>query len=734
MISESIIEPLSGREGKFVFLFLDERGSTSLNSLAHMWRGHFPDAVFLSLERNRSVAGERCADNSLGEDGAELSRYIDALKPKYGVTDSQIIIVGYGKEAAVALSCGLNRSGRLGAIIAFSAELGGFDELGGEVLGAPPVLLVHGELDKLVSPSEFLQNFHRLESSGVPTFTCFRPKVATSLDAMGANAAMYFIQGVFAAHRDRDAGTGTQVQGYAAKIKLVIWDLDDTLWHGTLDDVGELKLNSFRVDIIKKLNRSGVVSAICSKNDLDKAKATLEEFGIWDEFVFPRIAFVAKGDALKSLISDMQLKPENCVFIDDNVLNLAEANAVLPDLHTFNAMSSSCDSFLLELVEAHCHVQKSRVSEYRSLQRRVGEGQAFDGDRESFLATCDIHVAIAWRADVVDFATRIEELINRTNQLNFLKTRVKQGAMVDFVSEPSLRQCLAVFAWDRFGYHGLVGFIAVDMKTKTLLHMAFSCRVMHMGIENWLLLRALAMFPDLNTTATLTVTPNSPSWLKEVSFNDPEIHDFIMKEEKKSDGVASLPPKLRIMANCHSGVWAHFSGLREITQIDNFPRAFVLPQVLSKDYLRDSFAPALVYEFGTDFYNDKWPEFARARLDVGLYEQCASEFCAHLQAQGKRMLVVGHPKGISDELLFPNLGITRERVNVFGGVWKKMAREYDCVELADIDKIVGQNGMVDYGHFTVEASKNIAAFIAQWFNSLPEAMFLPEQAGTMRVA
>ena len=62
------------------------------------------------------------------------------------------------------------------------------------------------------------------------------------------------------------------------KIKVVIWDLDDTLWKGTLAEGDDVQLLENRVAIIKELNKRGIVNAICSKNDPDKAKSKLEEF------------------------------------------------------------------------------------------------------------------------------------------------------------------------------------------------------------------------------------------------------------------------------------------------------------------------------------------------------------------------------------------------------------------------------------------------------------------------
>src|SRR5712691_6797038 len=91
------------------------------------------------------------------------------------------------------------------------------------------------------------------------------------------------------------------------KIKLVIWDLDDTLWRGTLAEGDDVVLFEHRAESVRALNRCGIVSSICSKNDPVSARQTLERMNLWDQFVFPRIAFVPKAAAVRQIIDDMQL-------------------------------------------------------------------------------------------------------------------------------------------------------------------------------------------------------------------------------------------------------------------------------------------------------------------------------------------------------------------------------------------------------------------------------------------
>lgn len=710
-------------------------GDPTPRLLAERWRGHLSKALFAlpQFEDHQLSAGTAQAGASyraaieLGLGEADLEKYIAQIRDEYGLDNSQIALVGYAEGMTLALYYGLRQKETLCAIIGFSGDMAGFGDIRSEISSRPPVLLVHGEKDDIVLPSTFLNNYSRLSEADVPVNACFRLGLDHQVDDLGADSAMFFLQGAHGARGIRQPKKKALTEDVAKSIKLVIWDLDDTLWQGTLDDADAIHLHESRVDAIRRLNGSGVVSAICSKNDFETARRKLESLGLWDEFVFPRIAFVPKGAAIQALIADMQLKPKNCLFIDDNDINLAEAKAVLPDLHLLDAKSEDCDTFLARLVEEHAGVNKSRVEEYRSLQNRVTESQSFDGSRESFLHTCDIHVAIATSSDLIDFAPRIEELINRTNQLNYLKTRVEPGSMINYVSEASLREGFALFAWDKFGYHGLVGFISAETETETIQHMAFSCRIMHMGIENVLLERAFQRFRNLQVPDSVPVRPEIPAWITVESFNGPGIRERIFAEEK-SIAAGNRDIRIRFMANCQSGIFCHYAGLRDVAEIDSMPRVFMMPHVLNKSYLQQHFPPALVYYLGTDYYNIMWPPELLGILDKGLYEVCATEFCEYLKANGNRMLLITSPSGVEPSEFLVARGVTRERMAAMSSVWRKLAATYDCIDLMDVDGFLAPELAADSTHFRVEASREIAGRIADWYRALPSSLFEPELA------
>ena len=59
--------------------------------------------------------------------------------------------------------------------------------------------------------------------------------------------------------------------------KLFIWDLDETLWQGTLSD-GDVFFPEDNINLIKNMVDTGVMCSICSKNDEEKVQKVLDEY------------------------------------------------------------------------------------------------------------------------------------------------------------------------------------------------------------------------------------------------------------------------------------------------------------------------------------------------------------------------------------------------------------------------------------------------------------------------
>jgi FkbH-like protein len=277
---------------------------------------------------------------------------------------------------------------------------------------------------------------------------------------------------------------------HAEAVRLVIWDLDETFWHGTLTE-GGMSWRPEAEQAVTTLARRGIISSICSKNDTAQVEAILARRGIRDYFVFSSISWDPKGPRLARLIEAVQLRPESVLFIDDNPMNRAEAQHFVPGLQI-------SDETIVPRLLADPRLRgkndpdMTRLAQYQLLDRRAVDQQAAGTDTEVFLRESGITVTI--EHDLQPHLDRAIELINRTNQLNYTKKRLSEdpaqarAELSTLLAEHTIQAGL-LRVQDRYGDYGFCGIYIMRSKRnlgRMLLHFAFSCRILGMGIESWL--------------------------------------------------------------------------------------------------------------------------------------------------------------------------------------------------------------------------------------------------------
>lgn len=267
-------------------------------------------------------------------------------------------------------------------------------------------------------------------------------------------------------------------------IRLIIWDLDETFWSGTLTEGGIQPIQS-NIEIVKTLTARGIVNAICSKNNFDEARQALTALGLWDYFVFPEISFSPKGAMIKSIVKNIQLRPSTILFIDDNAMNLNEAEFYVPGIKT--ADPAILDTLLSDpRLQGKPDPDYARLARYKVLETKHHDQSSSGGDNEQFLRNSEIRVSL--HSNIEDEFPRIHDLVNRTNQLNFTKNRWPEDpaeALAQFRAESDEfgTHVEYVKVADRYGNYGITGFYM--MNRNVARHFLFSCRTMNMGVEQF---------------------------------------------------------------------------------------------------------------------------------------------------------------------------------------------------------------------------------------------------------
>ncbi|MBQ9348675.1 MAG: hypothetical protein IJT94_15285, partial [Oscillibacter sp.] len=220
------------------------------------------------------------------------------------------------------------------------------------------------------------------------------------------------------------------------------------------------------------------------------------EMGVWDDFVFPSIDWTAKGARIQEIISDMNLRPVNVLFLDDNTHNLEEAAFAVSGLQT--ALPDQLPALLnTTAFQGKDDSEHSRLKQYRVLETKAA-AKAKSASNEEFLYQSDIRVEMNETSPLP--LERIYEMIHRNNQLNYTKNRISQDEVNALFTDPSVRSGV-VYVRDRYGDHGITGCYAV--RDNQAVQFVFSCRVLGMGVEQYVY--AALGFPKIDVAGTVAV-------------------------------------------------------------------------------------------------------------------------------------------------------------------------------------------------------------------------------------
>jgi len=292
----------------------------------------------------------------------------------------------------------------------------------------------------------------------------------------------------------------------AKAAKLVIFDLDNTLWDGILLE-GEVTLRPGIAELFRTLDERGVLISVASKNANDDAMAKLEALGLADYVLHQRIGWGPKSDGVAQIIKAIDIGADTVMFIDDNPFERAEVGGAVAGVEVLP------DSVIPGLA-AHPRLQgavtpesRGRREMYRQAIVREQTAEGYGDDYLAFLRDCDIHVEI--RRDLPDDFERVVELVQRTNQLNFSGRKYGREEITAILAEDRDRH--VVICRDKFGGYGTVGFclssrepLAGGGEAVVIEDFMLSCRVQGKFIEQALFWR-LAEGPGLTPASAVVV-------------------------------------------------------------------------------------------------------------------------------------------------------------------------------------------------------------------------------------
>lgn len=284
--------------------------------------------------------------------------------------------------------------------------------------------------------------------------------------------------------------------------KVVIVDLDNTLWGGIVgeigweavrlgghDPVGEAFLE-FQKEL-KRLSESGVILAIASKNEESIA---LEAIDRHPEMVLQRSDFAGwrinwsdKAQNIIAIVTELNVGLDSVVFIDDSAHERGQVRELLPDVMVPELSGDPLD-LPREFAALRCFETPSISNEDRIRTKMY----VADRDRKDLMAGApsvidwlrQLQLEIEVSALSAVNIERAVQLLNKTNQMNLATRRLSVRELQEWASQPN-HQVWTFRVRDKFGDYGLCGIasLSVDGHRAELVDFLLSCRAMGRRVE-----------------------------------------------------------------------------------------------------------------------------------------------------------------------------------------------------------------------------------------------------------
>jgi FkbH-like protein len=303
------------------------------------------------------------------------------------------------------------------------------------------------------------------------------------------------------AEASRDVKAALRGLAGAAR-KLVVLDLDDTLWGGIVGDVGWQALRLGGHDpvgealvafqrALKDLTRRGVILAVVSKNEeataLEAMRSHPEMVLKPEDLVAWRINWQDKARNIAELVSELNLGLQSVVFIDDNPVERGRVKETLPEVLVPDWPEDKLlyPSALAQLrcfdVPAVSKEDAERTQLYASERARQGLMDQV-GSLDDWLEKLDIRVTVEPLGP--SNLARTTQLLNKTNQMNLATRRLTEPELTAWAAGPG-RALWTVSVADRFGDAGLTGIVSVETEggLGRVVDYVLSCRVMGRRVE-----------------------------------------------------------------------------------------------------------------------------------------------------------------------------------------------------------------------------------------------------------
>lgn len=292
--------------------------------------------------------------------------------------------------------------------------------------------------------------------------------------------------------------------------KVLVLDLDNTLWGGVIGDDGVENIQlgpetpageAFAAfgTYVKQLAERGVILAVASKNDPKIAATGLEHVHSvlkLQDFACFECSWGDKATSLRRIAKALNVGIESLVFVDDNPAECALVRKLLPSVSVVE-LGSDPSAFISKVESGHWfdlqHYTRddfARSTSYAA-RRRAEESREQSVDIGSYLAGLAMTGGLqpASESDL----QRVAQLEQKTNQFNVTTRRYDEATIRALAARDDVA-LLAFNLQDRYGDHGLVSTLIGlhEGATFRIDSWLMSCRIFSRTAEEFIMARVIA--------------------------------------------------------------------------------------------------------------------------------------------------------------------------------------------------------------------------------------------------
>jgi len=288
---------------------------------------------------------------------------------------------------------------------------------------------------------------------------------------------------------------------YGRSRKVLVLDLDNTLWGGVIGDDGVDKIRIGRETPVAEaytafqeyclaLRNRGVLLAVCSKNNEEIARqgfAHPDSVLRLEHFASFKANWEPKHENLLAIAQELNLGVDSFVFVDDNPAERAIVQAQLPSVAVPDVGSEV--SQFAAIIERGRYFEPISLSSEDLARAALYQTNAVRSSAEAKFANYGEYLdSLEMTAEIECFKPvymeRIAQLTNKTNQFNLTTRRYTLAEMEAIARDPQYIGLYGRLA-DRFGDNGLIS-IVLGRREGSVLHLdlwLMSCRVLKRDME-----------------------------------------------------------------------------------------------------------------------------------------------------------------------------------------------------------------------------------------------------------